>query len=102
MEIVEWGATETLVQDIEGVIVAMVHDSGDKHGRATRMRRRFPEADVVAFGHSHMPLVERSEDLGLLLLNPGSPTDRRRAPVHTVALLEVTDGRSEARIVELD
>jgi uncharacterized protein len=67
----------------------MIHDSGPKKGRRTRMRRRFPEARVVVFGHSHMPLLE-DED-GLLLLNPGSPTDRRRQPEHTFALLRVEE-----------
>jgi putative phosphoesterase len=55
------------------------------------MARRFPHADVVLFGHSHAPLIEQV-DGGPLLVNPGSPTQRRRQPVHTVAWLELHDG----------
>jgi putative phosphoesterase len=88
---------ETLEFDVGGVPVAMIHDSGPKKGRRARMRRRFPEARVVVFGHSHIPLLE-DED-GLMLLNPGSPTDRRRQPEHTFALLWAGDGvvRAEVR-----
>jgi putative phosphoesterase len=65
------------------------------------MARRFPDADVVVFGHSHEPVVEPVAG-GPLLLNPGSPTQRRRQPVHTVAWLEVADGEvREATIVEV-
>lgn len=82
-----------------GVRVALVHDSGLTKGRRARLRRWFPEARVVIFGHSHMP-VNRDED-GLLLLNPGSPTDRRRAPEHTFALLRAEGGEVHAEIVPL-
>ncbi len=85
--------------DFGGIRVAMIHDSGRKEGRRKRMRRRFPEARVVVFGHSHVPFLE-DED-GLLLLNPGSPTDRRRQPRHTFALLWVEEGRVEAEILAL-
>lgn len=78
--------------DLAGVHVAMVHDSGVRNGRHERMRRRFPAADVVVFGHSHEPLIERVPD-GPLLVNPGSPTQRRRQPAHTVATLELADGQ---------
>ena len=77
----------------------MVHDSGPKKGRRARIRRRFPEARVVVFGHSHIPFLE-DED-GLMLLNPGSPTDRRRQPRHTFALLRAEGGRVRAEIVPL-
>ncbi|HVL80445.1 MAG TPA: metallophosphoesterase family protein [Actinomycetota bacterium] len=96
----EWGATDTVELEVGGVRVAMLHDSGSAAGRPGRLRRAFPDAQVVCFGHSHMPLVEQHDDL--LLLNPGSPTDRRRAPTFTVALLEIADGRAAARLVELD
>ena len=85
--------------DLAGVRVAMVHDSGRKEGRGRRMRRRFPEARVVVFGHSHIPFLE--DDGDLLLLNPGSPTDRRRQPEHTFAVLDLADGEVEARILPL-
>ena len=82
---------EVIELDLAGVRVGMVHDSGATSGRSARMRRRFPDAAVAVFGHSHDPLVERAAD-GLLLVNPGSPTQRRRQPVHTVAWLELVDG----------
>ena len=81
---------ETLEFEVGGVPGAMIHDAGTKKGRWGRMRRRFPEARVVVFGHSHIPWLEDEE--GLMLLNPGSPTDRRRAPDHTFALLHVESG----------
>ena len=82
---------ETLVLDVEGVRIAMVHDSGQAAGRARRLRRRFPDADVVVFGHSHIPW--NSDEAGQLLLNPGSPTDKRRQPRHTLATLDLDSGR---------
>ncbi|MCU1372203.1 MAG: Phosphoesterase [Ilumatobacteraceae bacterium] len=82
---------DTLEVVLGGVRVAMVHDSGPTAGRARRMARRFPDADVVVFGHSHQPVVEAAE-AGPLLLNPGSPTHRRRQPVHTVAWLDLAGG----------
>lgn len=92
----------SLPEDLEvtlgGVAVAMVHDAGPTKGRHGRMARRFPGAGVVVFGHSHIPLVEREGD-GPLLVNPGSPTQRRRQPVHTVAWLELAGG--EVRTAEL-
>jgi hypothetical protein len=69
----------------------MVHDSGATAGRLTRMRRRFPRADLVVFGHSHIPLDESAP--GLRIFNPGSPTDRRRQPHGTLGVLRVDDGR---------
>lgn len=88
---------EHLELELAGAVVAMVHDSGPARGRAGRVRRRFPHARVVVFGHSHDPVVDDAG--GLLLLNPGSPTQRRRQPVHTVAWLEVVDGRPRAEVV---
>lgn len=82
---------EVVELGIDGVKVAMVHDSGATAGRAARMRRIFPAADVVIFGHSHIPCLEPGVD-GQLLLNPGSPTERRRQPVHTLATFDVEDG----------
>jgi putative phosphoesterase len=83
---------ETVQHEIEGVRVAMVHDSGPSTGRAGRLRRRFPEADVVVFGHSHIPWNEIGLD-GQLLFNPGSPTERRSQPHHTLGALELRDGQ---------
>ena len=56
----------------------MLHDAGPADGRLERMRRRFPDADAVVFGHSHLPLLEARD--GFAIFNPGSPTERRRAP----------------------
>jgi putative phosphoesterase len=71
--------------EIAGRAVAVVHDAGPAKGRLARMRRRFPAADAVVFGHSHLPLHE-SED-GFQIFNPGSPTERRRAPRPSMGLL---------------
>jgi putative phosphoesterase len=95
-----WGAPETLALDLDGLRVGMVHDAGPKDGRQRRLRRRFPTADLVVFGHSHIPLDLEDERLGLRIFNPGSPTDRRRQPRGTMGLLEVDRGRLvEALIV---
>jgi len=92
------GVPETLSLDLSGLRVAMIHDSGAATGRLRRMRRRFPDADLVVFGHSHIPLDESGD--GLRIFNPGSPTDRRRMPQGTIGLLTVTEGRlTQARIV---
>jgi putative phosphoesterase len=89
---------ERRVVEMAGCRVAMVHDSGDAAGRATRLRRWFPDADVVVFGHSHIPWNEshvRSADGHVQHhLNPGSATQRRRAPRCTVAWLELRAGRN--------
>lgn len=83
---------EQLELDLGGVRVAMVHDSGASKGRESRMRRWFPEADVVVFGHSHIPIDAEGED-GQRLFNPGSPTQRRRQPQASYGVLEMADGR---------
>jgi putative phosphoesterase len=87
-----YGAAETLELEIEGVPVAVVHDAGPTRGRPSRMRRRFPQARLLFFGHSHIPM-DVEED-GLRLVNPGSPTWKRRQPNPTYAV--VTIGRSIA------
>ncbi len=83
---------ERRLEVVDGVRIAMVHDSGARTGRAARLRRWFPDADVVVFGHSHIPVRETGLD-GQLLLNPGSPTQRRAQPVHTYGWLELGVGR---------
>lgn len=82
---------ETVEHDVGGLRLAMVHDAGPTADRGRRLARRFPDADVVVFGHSHDPLLEGA-DGGPLMVNPGSPTHRRRQPWHTVVWLEVVDG----------
>ena len=88
------------VVDAGGVSIAMVHDAGPRAGRLGRMRRRFPDVSAVVFGHSHLPLLE-SED-GFAIFNPGSPTERRRAPHHTMGVATVADGRVDFELVVLD
>ncbi|MDP8949544.1 MAG: metallophosphatase family protein [Actinomycetota bacterium] len=95
----ELNLPESLEFELGGVRVAMIHDSGRKQGRRTRLRRRFPDARVVVFGHSHIPFLE--DKSGFMLLNPGSPTDKRRQPHHTFALLRVEGGEVRAEIVPL-
>jgi putative phosphoesterase len=82
-----------LVADLEldGVRIAMVHDSGPVAGRAARMRRRFPDAALVVFGHSHVP-VDIEGLGGQRLFNPGSPTQRRAQPHRTAGIVELADG----------
>ena len=92
---------EVLHLDLDGVAVTLVHDTGARAVRAARMARRYPAADLVVFGHSHMPEDVAGLD-GPRIFNPGSPTQRRRALVHTFGLLEVADGRIvDLRHVEL-
>ncbi len=90
---------ETQEFEFGGARIAILHDSGRREGRRKRLGRRFPDAGVVIFGHSHIPFLE-DED-GLLLLNPGSPTDKRRQPRHTFALLCIEEGSVRAEIVAL-
>ena len=89
---------ETRSLELAGVRVGMIHDSGPTKGRESRMKRRFPDADVVVFGHSHIPISRPGLD-GQLLFNPGSPTDKRMQPNYTIGVLELDDGRIvESRI----
>ena len=89
---------ERLEVELAGVRVAMVHDSGPRTGRPERLRGWFPAADVVVFGHSHLPWREVDAG-GQLHLNPGSPTERRMAPTRTVGRLELASG--EVRAAEI-
>jgi uncharacterized protein len=74
------------VVEADGARIAIVHDAGPRGGRLERMNRRYGgRADALVFGHSHLPLHERSQD-GFQIFNPGSPTERRRAPAHTMGL----------------
>jgi hypothetical protein len=91
---------ERTEETVDGVRIAMVHDSGTTKGREARMRRWFPEADLVIFGHSHQPVDAEGVD-GQRLLNPGSPTQRRRAPSHTIGIVTCDDGGLRTQIIEL-
>jgi putative phosphoesterase len=92
----DWGATDEVAIELGGVAIAMIHDAGPRSGRRNRMRRRFPAARVVVFGHSHIPFNE-DED-GLLLFNPGSPTWKRRAPFPSMGILWIENGEVEGEI----
>jgi uncharacterized protein len=81
----------SVVVEIGGVAVGMVHDAGRRDGRAARLHRRFPTGAVVVFGHSHVPGDDIGVD-GQRLFNPGSPTERRAQPHRTFGLLELAGG----------
>jgi putative phosphoesterase len=91
------------IVDAAGARIAMVHDAGPAAGRLERLRRRFADAraDAVVFGHSHAPLHERDAGTGFQIFNPGSPTDRRRQPQHTMGIAEARDGRVIFELVQL-
>ena len=85
----------------EGARIAMVHDAGPRRGRLERLRRRFGKrADAVVFGHSHLPLHERADD-GFQIFNPGSPTERRRAPAHTMGMARAEGDGVSFELIEL-
>ena len=88
----------TAEAEVAGLRIGVVHDGGPEAGRLERMRRRFPGVGGVVFGHSHIPLHEVADD-GFFILNPGSPTDRRRSPRHSMAEIEVVDGRGSGRLL---
>ncbi len=77
--------------DAGAVTIGLIHDAGPAKGRLARLRRRFPDAAAVVFGHSHLPLQEQAPD-GFQIFNPGSPTERRRAPAHTMGIATVAGG----------
>lgn len=82
-----------------GARIGMVHDAGPARGRLERLRRRFPKVDAVVFGHSHLPLHEHSQ--GFQIFNPGSPTERRRAPARTMGLARAEGGRLSFELIEV-
>jgi putative phosphoesterase len=90
---------ETVVE-AGGARIGMVHVPGPREGREERLARRFPGCDAVVYGHTHQPEVTRTDDLWIL--NPGSPTQRRRAPAHTMLVLDVEDGAIRPELVTLD
>jgi predicted phosphodiesterase len=77
----------------------MTHDAGHRVGREERLVGRFPGCAAVVYGHTHQPQLERVGEVWIL--NPGSPTERRRAPTHTMLVLDVSAGRLEPELVEL-
>ena len=90
-DVAAWGAPERLEFELGGLSIAMIHDSGPAIGRPARLRRMFPDAALVVFGHSHIPMDETHA--GQRIFNPGSPTDRRRQPRGTMGELVIEEGR---------
>jgi putative phosphoesterase len=79
--------------------IGMTHNPGQSHGRAERLAGWFEDCDAVVYGHTHQPEVTKHEDVWIL--NPGSPTERRRAPTHTMLLLEVVGKAISPELVDL-
>ncbi len=90
---------ERVIELPGGVRLGVVHDAGASTGRARRLRLRFPGANAVVFGHSHLPLHERDGEFQIF--NPGSPTERRRAPRHSMGLARIEQGAIEFELVPL-
>lgn len=87
------------VVEVADVRIGMVHDPGPRVRREARLAARFEDCDAVVYGHTHVPQVERFQHLWVL--NPGSPTDRRSAPAHTMIVLTVRRGRITPELVTL-
>jgi uncharacterized protein len=92
---------ETANVNAEDSRLAVIHDAGPARGRLARLRVQFAGADAVIFGHSHIPLHETAPD-GFQIFNPGSPTERRRAPHRTMGTATAAHGRLKLRIHSLD
>jgi len=90
------------VVEADGALIGMVHDAGPAKDRLQRLRRRFPGCAAAVFGHSHIPLHEVDIGSGFQILNPGSPTDRRRQPRHTMALARAEHGNVTFELLALD
>jgi len=90
---------EQTVVEVGGARIGLVHDAGPADGRAARLSARFADCQAIVYGHTHVPELFRDE--GVWILNPGSPTERRRAPQHAMLVLEVGDGGISPQLVEL-
>jgi uncharacterized protein len=88
------------IVEIEGVRIGMVHIAGPRTGRVDRLVARFPNCEAIVYGHTHVPEVIRHG--GVWILNPGSPTERRRADARAMIVLDLDRGRLEPHLVELD
>ena len=95
-DVKDWGATDEVTLELEGVALAMLHDAGSSRGRRDRLAKRFPGARAVIFAHSHFPANDDQD--GLLLFNPGSPTWPRRAPWPSMGILWIEDGDVESEV----
>jgi putative phosphoesterase len=87
------------VVEVEGVQIGMVHDPGPRERREARLAARFEDCGAVVYGHTHVPQVERFQHLWVL--NPGSPTERRSAPVHSMIVLSIQGTRITPELVTL-
>jgi len=85
--------------EVDGVRIGMVHDAGPRAGREARLAARFAECEAVVYGHTHVPQVERFQHLWVL--NPGSPTERRSAPVASMLVLRIRGRRVTPELVTL-
>jgi putative phosphoesterase len=90
---------ERRVVEVGGVRIGLVHDAGPRAGREERLLEAFPGCGAVVYGHTHLPQVERHH--GAWILNPGSPTERRRAPQRSLLVLELVRDGLRPRLVEL-
>ncbi|MDX6719124.1 MAG: uncharacterized protein QOJ63_1378 [Solirubrobacteraceae bacterium] len=82
---------DRLEVELEGVRIGMIHAPGPAAGRLDALHAAFPRCDAVVFGHTHTP--EHAERDGFAIFNPGSPTERRRAPAHTMGVATIAGGR---------
>lgn len=87
------------VVEVEDARIGMVHIAGPRAGRETRLLAKFPGCDAIVYGHTHVPQVDRID--GVWILNPGSPTERRRSPARTMLVLDVQEKRLEPELVAL-
>jgi uncharacterized protein len=87
------------VVEVDGLRIGMVHDAGPRLGREARLAARFEDCDAVVYGHTHVPQVERFQHLWVL--NPGSPTERRSAPAHSMIVVTIERGRILPELVTL-
>jgi uncharacterized protein len=90
---------EERIVDVDGARIGMVHIPGPRAGREERLAARFPRCHAVVYGHTHVPDLTRYGDVWIL--NPGSPTERRRASARAMLLLDVEADRLEPRLLEL-
>jgi putative phosphoesterase len=93
-------APERRIVEAGGARIGMVHDAGPATGRLVRLRAAFAGCDAVVFGHSHIPLHE-DDGAGFQIFNPGSPTDRRRQPRHTMGVAEAAGGEVRFELIDL-
>jgi uncharacterized protein len=87
------------IVEVDAVRIGMVHDAGPRAGREERLRAAFPCCSAIVYGHTHVPQLQRQSDVWIV--NPGSPTERRSAPSHSMAVIRVSDGALEPTLVTL-